>query len=96
MKEIFMISQLITRLSKTTKLEKYQQDKVIAYFEKKYRLIAADLSKKKALDADSRAIQHINFTGETKSTVPYTIIYCILEQSKETILETAKRTTKVL
>ena len=59
MKEIFMISQLITRLSKTTKLEKYQQDKVIAYFEKKYRLIAADLSKKKALDADSRAIQQI-------------------------------------
>ena len=47
MKEIFMISQLITRLSKTTKLEKYQQDKVIAYFEKKHRLIAADLSKKK-------------------------------------------------
>ena len=31
-----------------------------AYFEKKYRLIAADLSKQKALDADSRAIQQIN------------------------------------
>ena len=28
-----------------------------AYFEKNYRLIAADLSKQKALDADSRAIQ---------------------------------------
>ena len=28
-----------------------------AYFEKKYRLIAADLSKQKALDADSRVIQ---------------------------------------
>ena len=27
-----------------------------AYFEKNYRLIAADLSKQKALDADSRAI----------------------------------------
>ena len=27
-----------------------------AYFEKSYRLIAADLSKQKALDADSRAI----------------------------------------
>ena len=27
------------------------------YFEKNYRLIAADLSKQKALDADSRAIQ---------------------------------------
>ena len=28
-----------------------------AYFEKKYRLIAADLSKQKVLDADSRAMQ---------------------------------------
>ena len=28
-----------------------------AYFEKNYKLIAADLSKQKALDADSRAIQ---------------------------------------
>ena len=30
-----------------------------AYFEKHYRKIAADLSKQKALDADSRAIQQI-------------------------------------
>ena len=29
MEEIFMISQLMTRLSNTTKSEKYQQDKVI-------------------------------------------------------------------
>ena len=34
-----------------------------AYFEKNYRLIAADLSKQKALDAESRAIQQIIFTG---------------------------------
>ena len=33
-----------------------------AYFEKNYRLIAADLSKQKALDADSSAIQQIIFT----------------------------------
>ena len=32
-----------------------------AYFEKKYKLIAADLSKEKALDPDSRAIQQIIF-----------------------------------
>ena len=30
-----------------------------AYFEKNYKLIAADLSKQKALDVDSRAIQQI-------------------------------------
>ena len=35
-----------------------------SYFEKKYRLIAADLSKQKVLDADSRAIQQIVFIGK--------------------------------
>ena len=69
-----------------------------AYFEKNYRLIAVDLSKQKALDADSRAIQQIIFTGKIKSTEENTrvIIYYILEQSKEAILEFAKGTTKVL
>ena len=69
-----------------------------AYFENNYRLMAADLSKQKALDADSRAIQQIIFTGKIKAEVDNTrvIIYYILEQSKETILEFAKGTTKVL
>ena len=35
-----------------------------AYFEKHYRLIAADVSKEKALYADSRAIQQVIFTGK--------------------------------
>ena len=39
-----------------------------AYFEKNYRIIAIDLSKIKALDADSRAIQQIIFTGKIKTT----------------------------
>ena len=69
-----------------------------AYFEKNYRLIAADLSKQKALDADSRAIQQIIFTGNITAAEENTrvIIYYILEQSKETMLEFAKGTTKVL
>ena len=58
-----------------------------------YRLIAADLSKQKALDADSRAIQQIIFTGTLKTRA---IIYCILEQSKETTLQFSKGTAKVL
>ena len=68
-----------------------------AYFEKNYRLIAADLRKQKALDADSRAIQQIIFTGKIKAAADNTrvIIYYILEQSKETILEFSKGTTKV-
>ena len=69
-----------------------------AYFEKNYRLIAAGLSKQKALDADSRAIQQIIFAGKIKATKNNTraIIYYILGKSKETILEFSKGTTKVL
>ena len=68
-----------------------------AYFEKNYRLIAADLSKQKALDDDSRAIQQIIFTGEIKAEVANTrvTIYYILEQSKETTLQFSKGTAKV-
>ena len=68
-----------------------------AYFENNYRLIAADLSKQKALVADSRAIRQIIFTGKIKAAVANTriVIFCILEKSKETILEFLKGTTKV-
>ena len=52
-----------------------------ACFKKNYRLIAADLSKQKALDADSRAIQLIIFTGRANGGA---MTYYILEQSKET------------
>ena len=56
------------------------------------KLIAADLSKQKALDADSRAIQQIIFTGKIKATVADTkvIIFYVLKKSKETILEFSK------
>ena len=67
-------------------------------FWENYRLFAADLSKQKALDADSRAIQQIIFSGKIKSSAANTrvIIFCILEQSKEKMLELSKGTTKVL
>ena len=63
-----------------------------SFFKKNYRLIAAHLSKQKVLDTDSRAIQQIILTGTASATV---IICYILEQSKETILEFSKGTTKV-
>ena len=68
------------------------------YFEKNYRIIAADLSKQKALDADSRRVKQIIFTGKIKSIVADTRVInaYILEQSKETMLEFAKETTKML
>ena len=98
-----MINQLMTQLSNTTKSEKCQQRQGddyttgclldFAYFERNDKLIAADLSKQKALDAESRAIQQIVFIGSASAGV---MIYYIPEQSKETILEFAKGTTKVL
>ena len=68
-----------------------------AYFENNYRLLEADLSKQKALDADSRTSQQIIFTGKIKATVANTrvVIFYVLERSKETILESSKGTTKV-
>ena len=37
---------------------------ILLILKKNYRLTAADLSKQKALDADSRAAQQISFTGK--------------------------------
>ena len=67
-----------------------------AYFKDHYRLIAVDLSKQKASDADPRAIQQIVFPGVVGGGAGTKIrLYTILEKSKETILEFAKRTVKV-
>ena len=67
------------------------------YFKNNYRVIAVDLSKEKALDADPRAIQQIVFQGVVGGENNTKIrLYTILEKSKETILEFAKGTAKVL
>ena len=47
-------------------------------------MIAIDLSRQQALDADPRAIQQINFTANLERT--NTRIYFILEEAKETFL----------
>ena len=66
------------------------------YFNKQ-RLIAVDLSKQKALDADPRAIQQIVFRGVVRGDACTKIrLYTILEKSKETIIEFAKGTAKFL
>ena len=68
-----------------------------AYFKDNYRLIAVDLSKQKALDADLRAIQQIVFQAVVGVDNGTKIrLYTILKQSKETMLEFSKGTAKVL
>ena len=82
------INHLIKQYDEITKISTGQGDDYttgclsdFAYFEKNYRLIAADL----------RAIQQIIFTGRTDNKIR---IYYILEQSKETILEFSKEQQK--
>ena len=65
------------------------------YFMDTYKIIAVDLSKQQALDADPRAIQQINFTANLDRAED-TRIYFILEEAKETILDFSKGTVKVL
>ena len=72
MKEIFMIKQLmiIKQFDEVRKVSTSQDDDYttgylldLSYFRDNYRLIAVDLSKQKALDADPRPIQQIVFEG---------------------------------
>ena len=65
------------------------------YFKDSYKMIAIDLSKQQALDSDPRAIQQINFTANL-DIAGNTRIYFILEESKETKLNFAQGTVKVL
>ena len=64
-------------------------------FKDTYKMIAVDLSKQQALDADPRAIQQINFTGNL-DRAGNTRVYFILEEAKETILDFSQGTVKVL
>ena len=56
------------------------------YFTDTYKIIAVDLSKQQALDADPRAIQQINFTANL-DRAGNTRVYFILEEAKETFLD---------
>ena len=66
-----------------------------SYFANTYKMIAVDLSKQQALDADPRAIQQINFTANL-DRAGNTRVYFILEEAKETILDFSQGTVKVL
>ena len=58
-------------------------------------MIAIDLGKQQALDADPRALQQINFTANLDRT-GNTRLYFILEEAKETIFKFSQGTVKVL
>ena len=58
-------------------------------------MIATDLSKKQALDADPRVIQQINFIPNLERA-KNTILFFITEEAKETVLDFSQGTLKVL
>ena len=64
-----------------------------SYFADTYKMIAVDLSKQQALDADPRAIQQINFIENLDNPGNAGICF-ILEEAKETILNFAQGTVK--
>ena len=66
-----------------------------SYFVDTYKIIAIDLSKQQALDADPRTIQQINSTANL-DRAGNTRVYFILEEAKETILDFSQGTVKVL
>ena len=65
-------------------------------YSKKYcKMITVDLSKQQALDADTKAIQQINFT-ENLDRAGNSRIYFTLEEVTETVLDFSQGTLKVL
>ena len=65
------------------------------YFKENYKMIAIDLSKQQALDADPRAIKQINFTANLDRNGNATMFF-IIEEPKETVFEFSQGTVKVL
>ena len=66
-----------------------------SYFKDHYKMIAMDLSKQQALDADPRAIQQINFTANL-DRAGNTTVFFIIEEAEETVLDFSQGTVKVL
>ena len=66
-----------------------------SYFKDHYKMIAIDLSKQQALDADPRAIQQINFTANL-DRAGNTTMFFIIEETKETVLDFSQGIVKVL
>ena len=65
------------------------------YFKDTYKIIAIYLSKQQVLDADPRANQQINFTANL-DRAGNKIIYFILKEAKETIVDFSQGAVKVL
>ena len=66
-----------------------------SYFKDHYKMIAIDLSKQQALDADPRAIKQINFTANLDRNGNIAMFF-IIKEAKETVLNFSQGTVQVL
>ena len=65
------------------------------YFKQYYQIIARDLTMKQVLDADQKAMQPMNLTGNLERDQQTTIFF-IIEEAKETILDFLQGTVSLL
>ena len=65
------------------------------YVKDNCKMIAIELSKQQALDADPRKIQEINFTANL-DRCGNTTMFFIIKQEKETIIEFSQGTIEIL
>ena len=97
MEKTFLISQLKVILENVITFVIHSTGCLLYYnFLKNYcKMIAIYLSKQQALDADSKAIQQIYFTGNLERQNGATMFF-ITEEAKETILDFSHGTVRVL
>ena len=62
------------------------------YFKNYYKMIAIDLSKQQAFDADPKTMEQINFAANLQQQAT---IFFIVEEAKETISDFSQGTVKV-
>ena len=104
---MFLISQLINDLRTYDNVRKLMigqgDDYTVGcllnylYFKEHFKLIAIDLSKQQAIDADPKEIQQINFTGNfERERNAETTMFFIMEEAKENFLDFSQGTVKVL
>ena len=82
-------------LSNDTKSTKFTTLLDYNCFKNYYKMIAIDLSKQQALDADPKTTQQINFTANL-DRAGQTTMFSIIEEEKETISDFSQGTVKVL
>ena len=63
------------------------------YFKENFKITATDLSKQEAIDADSKAVQKLNFTANSDQAED--TMFLIIEETKKTILDFSQATVSV-